>query len=192
MSDNPDTDLRFKSLHEHSTSRVSTRFASRYTVPPKAVRGPGRVPAPRRPGWLARAEKKDDEAFTLLLSAADLEDSTDKHPATPGSVPPAREQLAALLAEPGQPPAHRRRRAHFSAPEVAATPPRLPPRAEEARRAPRRARRQCLQRRTNPGRPRVSEIEPVTKAPSVSETAEGLADLQRKRSPERTAATRAG
>ncbi len=57
MSDNPDTDLRFKLLHEHSTSRVSTRFASRYTVPPKAVRGPGRVPAPPPAGWRGRRRK---------------------------------------------------------------------------------------------------------------------------------------
>jgi tetratricopeptide (TPR) repeat protein len=56
-------------------------------------------------GWLARAEKKDDEAVTLLRSAADLEDTTDKHPVTPGAVLPAREQLADLLAELGQPKA---------------------------------------------------------------------------------------
>ncbi|TMQ69025.1 MAG: hypothetical protein E6K80_13090 [Candidatus Eisenbacteria bacterium] len=49
--------------------------------------------------WIARAEKKDDEAVRLLRSAADLEDSTDKHPVTPGSVLPAREQLADLLNE---------------------------------------------------------------------------------------------
>ena len=54
-------------------------------------------------GWLARAEKKDAEAVALLRSAADLEDSTDKHPVTPGSILPAREQLADLLAELGQP-----------------------------------------------------------------------------------------
>ena len=53
-------------------------------------------------GWLARAEKKDDEAVSLLRAAADLEDTTDKHPVTPGSVLPAREQLADLLAELGQ------------------------------------------------------------------------------------------
>jgi tetratricopeptide (TPR) repeat protein len=53
--------------------------------------------------WLARAEKKNDEAVTLMRSAADLEDSTDKHPVTPGSVLPAREQLGDLLAELGQP-----------------------------------------------------------------------------------------
>jgi tetratricopeptide (TPR) repeat protein len=56
-------------------------------------------------GWLARAEKKDDEALALLRSAADLEDTTDKHPVTPGSILPAREQLADLLAELGQPAA---------------------------------------------------------------------------------------
>jgi hypothetical protein len=53
--------------------------------------------------WVAHAEKKDAEAVTLMRSAADLEDSTDKHPVTPGSVLPAREQLADLLAESGQP-----------------------------------------------------------------------------------------
>jgi len=56
-------------------------------------------------GWLARAEKKDAEAVALMRSAADLEDSTDKHPVTPGSILPAREQLADLLAETGQPAA---------------------------------------------------------------------------------------
>ncbi len=56
-------------------------------------------------GWLARAEKKDAEALALLRSAVDLEDSTDKHPVTPGSILPAREQLADLLAELGQPAA---------------------------------------------------------------------------------------
>ena len=55
--------------------------------------------------WLARAEKKDAEAVELMRSAADLEDSTDKHPVTPGSILPAREQLADLLAEVGQPDA---------------------------------------------------------------------------------------
>jgi tetratricopeptide (TPR) repeat protein len=53
--------------------------------------------------WLARAEKRDEEAVTLMRSAADLEDRTDKHPVTPGSILPAREQLADLLAELGKP-----------------------------------------------------------------------------------------
>ncbi|MEO8505915.1 MAG: hypothetical protein ABI609_18615, partial [Acidobacteriota bacterium] len=54
-------------------------------------------------GWIARAEGKNDEALAALGSAADLEDSTDKHPVTPGAVLPAREQLGDLLDELGQP-----------------------------------------------------------------------------------------
>ena len=53
--------------------------------------------------WLARAEKKDAEAVELMKSAAVLEDSTDKHPVTPGPVLPAREQLGDLLLELGRP-----------------------------------------------------------------------------------------
>jgi hypothetical protein len=47
--------------------------------------------------WIARAEKKDEEAIRLARSAADLEGSTDKHPVTPGSIIPARELLGDLL-----------------------------------------------------------------------------------------------
>jgi hypothetical protein len=54
-------------------------------------------------GWLAHAQAKsseDDEgALLLLTAAADLEDSMEKHPITPGAVLPAREQLADLLLE---------------------------------------------------------------------------------------------
>jgi tetratricopeptide (TPR) repeat protein len=53
--------------------------------------------------WLARAEKKDAEALELMRSAAALEDTTDKHPVTPGPVLPAREQLGDLLLELGKP-----------------------------------------------------------------------------------------
>ena len=53
-------------------------------------------------GWIAHAEKRDDEAQRELRSAADLEDSIDKHPVTPGAVIPAREQLADLLGELGR------------------------------------------------------------------------------------------
>jgi tetratricopeptide (TPR) repeat protein len=52
--------------------------------------------------WLARAEKKDAEAVELMKSAAVLEDSTDKHPVTPGPILPAREQLGDLLVELGR------------------------------------------------------------------------------------------
>src|SRR2546430_5657487 len=53
--------------------------------------------------WLARAEKKDAEALALMRSAGDLRDSTDKHPVTPRSVLPAREQAAALFFGVGHP-----------------------------------------------------------------------------------------
>jgi tetratricopeptide (TPR) repeat protein len=52
--------------------------------------------------WLARAEKKDDEALTQMRAAADLEASTEKHPVTPGAVIPARELLADMLLENGK------------------------------------------------------------------------------------------
>jgi len=54
-------------------------------------------------GWIARAEGRDAQALDLLRAAAVLEDSTDKHPVTPGAVLPAREQLGNLLSELGRP-----------------------------------------------------------------------------------------
>lgn len=53
--------------------------------------------------WLALAEGKREEAIQLMRAAADLDDSTDKHPVTPGALIPAREQLANLLLELNQP-----------------------------------------------------------------------------------------
>jgi tetratricopeptide (TPR) repeat protein len=72
---------------------------------PGAYDWAGQVEIQRRAaaGWIARAEKRDDEAVALLRSAADLEDSTDKHPVTPGPVLPAREQLGDLLLELSRP-----------------------------------------------------------------------------------------
>lgn len=51
------------------------------------------------------AEGRDEEAVKLALAAADLEDSMDKHPATPAAVLPARELHADLLLELGNPAA---------------------------------------------------------------------------------------
>ena len=53
--------------------------------------------------WLARAEGRDDEAVRLMRAAADLDDSAEKHPVTPGALLPAREQLGELLLELGRP-----------------------------------------------------------------------------------------
>jgi tetratricopeptide (TPR) repeat protein len=54
-------------------------------------------------GWVARTEGRNEEAVAFLRSAADLEDSTEKHPVTPAPVLPARELLGDLLLELGQP-----------------------------------------------------------------------------------------
>jgi tetratricopeptide (TPR) repeat protein len=53
--------------------------------------------------WIAHATGNNDEALAQMRAAADLEAQTDKHPATPGAVLPAREQLADLLMETGRP-----------------------------------------------------------------------------------------
>jgi tetratricopeptide (TPR) repeat protein len=58
--------------------------------------------------WLAHAGGDDGEALKLAASAADLEDTTEKHPVTPGAVLPARELYADLLLEVGRPVEARR------------------------------------------------------------------------------------
>ena len=55
--------------------------------------------------WVEYTEGKHDEALKLARSAADLDDATEKHPVTPGSILPAREQLGELLLELNQPAA---------------------------------------------------------------------------------------
>jgi tetratricopeptide (TPR) repeat protein len=47
--------------------------------------------------WIAYSEGKLTEALELMKKAADLEDSVDKHPVTPGAVLPARELLGEML-----------------------------------------------------------------------------------------------
>jgi hypothetical protein len=47
--------------------------------------------------WTLFAEGRSDEAVTAMQEAAAIDDATEKHPVTPGSVLPAREQLGELL-----------------------------------------------------------------------------------------------
>jgi hypothetical protein len=47
--------------------------------------------------WIAEKNGKTSDAITLMRSAADLEESMDKHAVTPGAIIPAREMLAELL-----------------------------------------------------------------------------------------------
>ncbi len=53
--------------------------------------------------WLAFARGHHPLALELMRSSADLEDSTEKHPVTPGAITPAREMLGELLLELGKP-----------------------------------------------------------------------------------------
>lgn len=53
--------------------------------------------------WIAFAAGQTAEAERLMRASADLEDRTEKHPVTPGSVLPSREQLADLLSQTGKP-----------------------------------------------------------------------------------------
>jgi hypothetical protein len=53
--------------------------------------------------WVAHANGKRAEPLDLMQAAADLEDSTEKHPVTPGPISPAREQLGELLLELNEP-----------------------------------------------------------------------------------------
>jgi hypothetical protein len=53
--------------------------------------------------WLAQAEGRSDDALQFMRAAADLDDATEKHPVTPGSILPVREQLGELLLELNQP-----------------------------------------------------------------------------------------
>jgi hypothetical protein len=77
----------------------------RALVEAKTAYWPDQVEIQRRAAdaWIARAEKRDEDALRLMRAAAELEASTDKHPVTPGVVMPAREQLADLLVELGRP-----------------------------------------------------------------------------------------
>jgi len=52
--------------------------------------------------WAAFAEGKNKEALDLMKEGADLEDSVDKHPVTPGAVLPARELYGDMLAATGR------------------------------------------------------------------------------------------
>jgi len=53
--------------------------------------------------WITLAEGKREQALQQMRSAADHEDSTDKHNVTPGVILPARELLGEMLLELNQP-----------------------------------------------------------------------------------------
>ena len=53
--------------------------------------------------WATHAKGNHDEALTLMRSAADMEDKSEKHAVTPGRLVPARELLGELLLEVNRP-----------------------------------------------------------------------------------------
>jgi hypothetical protein len=64
-----------------------------------------KIQAGEAQGWMAFANGDDKAAIKSLSAAADLEDSIEKLPLTPGPIIPAREQYAKLLLELKQPDA---------------------------------------------------------------------------------------
>ncbi|MEQ9619383.1 MAG: hypothetical protein RIG61_09450 [Deltaproteobacteria bacterium] len=53
--------------------------------------------------WIEYAKGNKKEALTMMREAADIEDSVDKHPVTPGAVLPARDLLGDMLIDMGKP-----------------------------------------------------------------------------------------
>ena len=53
--------------------------------------------------WIAHVEGRHDDAVRLAREAADLEDTVEKHPVTPGPLLPARELYAEILLVHGRP-----------------------------------------------------------------------------------------
>ena len=74
------------------------------TIPPGAYDWRTQVSIERQiaEAWLAFAEGRNDEAVAAMRAAANLDDSSEKHPVTPGALLPAREQLGELLLEQGK------------------------------------------------------------------------------------------
>jgi tetratricopeptide (TPR) repeat protein len=53
--------------------------------------------------WAALAEGKREDALGLMVSAAEMEDASEKDPVSPGRILPARELLGDMLLEIGRP-----------------------------------------------------------------------------------------
>ncbi len=53
--------------------------------------------------WILFKQGKNDQAITMMTTAADMEDKTQKHPVTPGEIIPARELLADMLLQMNRP-----------------------------------------------------------------------------------------
>jgi tetratricopeptide (TPR) repeat protein len=83
---------RLQALKEALTAAKSDYWASQTDFQIKTVKG-----------WIALAEKRNDEALQFMRAAAEAEEASDKHPVTPGNVVPSRELLGEMLLGLGQP-----------------------------------------------------------------------------------------
>jgi len=73
-------------LHEQTTEAGENYWAVHVDVKRKTIAA-----------WITYADGQHGEAVDLMREAAELEDSVDKHPVTPGAVRPAREMLGDML-----------------------------------------------------------------------------------------------
>jgi tetratricopeptide (TPR) repeat protein len=83
---------RIQELHDASTDPRFAYFKRQLELQQLAIAG-----------WIAWAEKRNDEAIALLRYAADEEDALGKHPVSPGSIVPVREMLGDLYLELNRP-----------------------------------------------------------------------------------------
>ena len=79
-------------IHERLVGEKDAYKAGQVLIQKKAVEA-----------WIALKQGRAREAVAAMLAAADLEDSSEKHPVTPCEVIPARELLGDLLMEVGRP-----------------------------------------------------------------------------------------
>jgi tetratricopeptide (TPR) repeat protein len=73
-------------LRDTTSKRNDTYWASQIEVERREVMA-----------WIAEKRRKSTDAIAAMRSAAELEESMDKHAVTPGAVTPGREMLAELL-----------------------------------------------------------------------------------------------
>ena len=74
-------------LHDAAAKQNNTYWANQIEVQRREVAA-----------WIAKGSGKPEDALAQARSAAELEESMDKHAVTPGAVVPGREMLAELLA----------------------------------------------------------------------------------------------
>jgi tetratricopeptide (TPR) repeat protein len=83
---------RLSAIHETLVTHQESYWAVQVDIQRQAVAA-----------WVAFAEGRREAAIDLARAAAALEDSTDKHPVTPGAIVPARDLLGQMLLEQHRP-----------------------------------------------------------------------------------------